>query len=78
MIQIQSLLIFLFGLFLGLGVAAAISLFRKRESSRLKEELRDTFSHLSLKALEQNADQFLKLAHETLNQKSVLANKECR
>jgi DNA recombination protein RmuC len=76
MIHFQTILVFIMGLFLGLGIGFVILLFQKKQSGRIQEEIKNTFSSLSLQALEQNANQFLKLAHETLDQRTSLASKD--
>ncbi len=76
MADFTSILIFLIGFLLGGTVAYFALSGRQKETARLKEELKGTFSTISMEALQQNADQFIKLAHEVLNQKATLATQD--
>ena len=69
MAEITLILVFLAGIVAGVLLSIGLVFLRKRESNRLKGEFKDTFSALSFEALQQNADHFLKLAHETLGPK---------
>jgi len=67
---------FFIGFLLG-GIAVYLLFaWKQKEAASLKEELKGAFSTVSMEALQKNADQFIKLAHEVLNQKTVLASKE--
>src|SRR5258706_2462345 len=76
MTAIAPLFMFLIGFLLG-GIAVYfLFVWRQKEAASLKDELKGTFSAVSMEALQQNADQFVKLAHEVLNQKTSLASKD--
>lgn len=76
MTDFTSLVFFLVGLVIGGLLAGLFFSARQRESLRLREELKGTFSTVSMEALQQNAGQFIKLAHEVLNQKTALASQD--
>ncbi|HHX76837.1 MAG TPA: DNA recombination protein RmuC, partial [Firmicutes bacterium] len=71
---------FLAGLLLGLGLALFVFSRKEKEADRLKKELelqaRDSFSRLSLEALERNNRAFISLAVETLSHQAKLGAKE--
>jgi len=64
------LISFLLGLLLGGLLVGFLFTWKQKAASKLREEIKGTFSELSLEALQRNSDQFLKLAHETLSQKA--------
>jgi len=65
---------FLLGLLLGGLLVGLLFAWKQKAAFKLREEIKGTFSELSLEALQRNSDQFLKLAHETLSQKASTAS----
>jgi DNA recombination protein RmuC len=76
MAEFTSTLIFLTGSLLGGAVVYFVFSGRQKEAARLKDELKGAFSAISMEALQKNADQFVRLAHEVLNQKTSLASQD--
>lgn len=69
-------LTFIIGVLVGITITAVLFFSRKKDETKIDAALRDTFASLSFEALRKNTDQFLKMAHETLGQKTSLASSE--
>lgn len=70
------LIIFLLGCLTGIGACALFLKLRSQDKSTIEEQMKNTFSGLSLDALAKNTEHFLKVAQENLSKQSELQGKE--
>ena len=67
---------FIVGLTVGLAVFLIISLLKRRETDKFRDQLKESFAALSLEALSRTTEEFMKLAGETLSNQTKLGEKE--